>query len=306
MKKNSKNQPPSPAVIYIGKHKSKHDEDHGSHGVWKIAYADFMTAMMAFFLMMWLTSSVAENIRVGISDYFAPIGASNNVIGSESILDGGESLEKLGKLEKLALEQNIFPNAVDQPTQPPDAESISQNNQNDFLTHAANAAREQLVLEEAQKAIQGALTKDPALQKIAGSILMDITADGLKIELIDKDGLNMFAIGSKEMLHHTKLALAQIAKVIQVLPNKVSITGHTDARPYGANAIYNNWDLSTDRALESRRFLETNGFPASKIEAVVGKASNELLSPENPFAPSNRRISILVLRNAQQPRARLP
>jgi chemotaxis protein MotB len=99
------------------------------------------------------------------------------------------------------------------------------------------------------------------------------------------------------MLSEMRLALDKVTKVIKTLPNKINVTGHTDARPYGANATYNNWDLSTDRALESRRFLVESGFPESKIAAVVGKASNDLLNSKDPFSSSNRRISILVLRN---------
>lgn len=293
-----------PDKIIRGTKRSPHEETHGSHGMWKIAYADFMTAMMAFFLMMWLTSSVAENIRKGIADYFAPIGVSADIVGADSILDGGDRLEELGKLDNMTLEQTIFPPIISYTPnkKAPDsteskAPAPSSNTKKKNNERTKNTSKEQVVFEEAEKALKESLTKNPDLQKISDSILIDITDEGLKIELVDKDGMNMFTIGGKQMLDHMRLALLQIVKVIQVLPNKITVTGHTDARPYGANANYNNWDLSTDRALESRRFLVSAGFPESKIAAVVGKASNDLLNIQNPLAPSNRRISILVMRN---------
>lgn len=289
-------------LIIRGKHKHG-DENHKSHGVWKIAYADFMTALMAFFLMMWLTSSMPENIRKGVATYFAPIGASANVSGTASILEGGQSLEDLGTLDKMKLEQSIFSpttnynaapknKATDEPTSTEQYNETTGSN-----SEAESATKEQRVFEEAQKALKESILKDPVLQQMSDNILITITSEGLKIELIDKDNANMFAVGSKQMLQNMKVALAQIAKVIKVLPNKINVTGHTDARPYGANATYNNWDLSTDRALESRRFLVESEFPESKIASVVGRASNDLLNKKDPFSSSNRRISILVLRN---------
>jgi chemotaxis protein MotB len=288
-------------IIIRGKQKDSH-EDHKSHGVWKIAYADFMTALMAFFLMMWLTSSMSENIRKGVATYFAPVGASANVAGTSSILDGGQSLEDVGALDKMKLEQSIFSpttnynaspknKATDEPT------STESYDNKGSKSEAESAEKEQHVFEEAQNALKESILKDPALQQMSENILISITSEGLKIELIDKNNTNMFAVGSKQMLPNMQLALRQIATIITVLPNKINVTGHTDARAYGANAAYNNWDLSTDRALESRRFLVTSGFPESKIASVVGKASNDLLDSKDPFASSNRRISILVLRN---------
>lgn len=295
------------SVIIKGKHKHGH-ESHKSHGAWKIAYADFMTAMMAFFLMMWLTSSMPENIRRGVATYFAPVGASANVAGTASILEGGQSLEDVGALDKMKLEQSIFSpttnynaapknKAAEKPTSNESYDETTGSNPDSEST-SESAAKEQRIFEEAQKALKESILKDPVLQQISDNIQIKITSEGLKIELIDKDNTNMFAIGSKEMLPNMRSALAQIAKIIKVLPNKINVTGHTDARPYGANANYNNWDLSTDRALESRRFLVASEFPESKIASVVGKASNDLLDSKDPFSSSNRRISILVLRNA--------
>lgn len=284
-------------IIIKGK-QQKH-ESHGSHGVWKIAYADFMTALMAFFLMMWLTSSMPENIRKGMANYFASIGASSNVTGTSAVLDGGDSLEDIGNLEKVKLEESIFISATTHHSSPKTKVDPEDSNTKAGGSEVENnEEKEQRVLEAAQRALQKAIERDPILKQISDNIIISITHEGLKIELIDKSEKNMFEIGSKQLLDGMKTALVQISKVIQMLPNKVNITGHTDSRAYGATASYNNWDLSTDRALEARRFLVVAGFPESKVAAVVGKASNELLDPEKPLSSSNRRISILVLRNA--------
>lgn len=287
-------------IIIRGKHKSVHGGHGGSHGAWKIAYADFMTALMAFFLMMWLTSSTPENVRRGMANYFAPVGNAINISGTSSVLEGGQSLEDIGNLEKMKLEQSIFSpttnynsssqkqenSEVQDPSSPPPTPSESMS-----------ALKEQQVFEEVQKTLKESILKDPVLQKMSDNFLINVTSEGLKIEIIDKNGANMFAVGGKQMLTEMTLALAKIAKIIRVLPNQINVTGHTDARPYGASATYNNWDLSTDRALESRRFLVSSGFPEQKIASVVGKASNELLTPQDSLSSSNRRISILVLRN---------
>lgn len=303
-------------IIIRGKKKQSH-EGHGSHGVWKIAYADFMTALMAFFLMMWLTSATPENVKKGMANYFAPVGNAINISGTSSVLEGGQSLEDIGNLEKMKLEQSIFSpttNYNSSPKQPGNADDQDQieltlltpeNKRANAVNKNATddnspALKEQQVFEEAQKTLKESIIKDPVLQKMSDNILINITSEGLKIELTDKNNTNMFAIGGKQLLDGMTLALAQIAKVIRLLPNQINVTGHTDARPYGANAIYNNWDLSTDRALESRRFLVASGFPEQKIASVVGKASNDLLNPSDPLAPSNRRISILVLRKHQE------
>jgi chemotaxis protein MotB len=298
-------------LIIRGKHKASH-EGHSNHGAWKIAYADFMTALMAFFLMMWLTSATPENVRKGMANYFAPVGNATNITGTSSVLEGGESLESIGNLDKIKFEQSIIlpttnynnssrkqesSDSLEESTHPPSFSNESEN---------MSSIKEQQIFEEAQKTLKEAIKQDPTLQKMSDNILINITSEGLKIEVIDKNGSSMFAIGSKQLLDGMTLILKQIAKVIRALPNQVKITGHTDARPYGTSATYNNWDLSTDRALESRRFLVTSGFPEQRISAVIGKANTELLIPQNPLSSSNRRISILVLRNSPIERQEKP
>ncbi|MDP3936312.1 MAG: flagellar motor protein MotB, partial [Alphaproteobacteria bacterium] len=214
-------------TIIRGKHKNQHDS-HSSHGAWKIAYADFMTAMMAFFLMMWLTSSTPENIRRGMANYFAPVGASANVSGTDSILEGGQSLEDLGALDKMKLEQSIFSPTTNYNAAPrnkePDESIESYDEKSGSNSEAGSAEKEQHVFEEANKTLKESILKDPVLQKISANILISITLEGLKIELIDKDNANLFAIGSKQMLEEMRVALTQVAKVIRILPNKINVT----------------------------------------------------------------------------------
>lgn len=288
------------SLIIIKKHKAEHE--HKSHGVWKIAYADFMTALMAFFLMMWLTSSVSENIRQGLSNYFAPIGASTNTLGTDSVLDGGKSLDELGSLNNMALEESIFPQTPEYKgankfeSSSEGLKEVKDQKEKDALFD--HIQKEEAVFEEVKSTLKNIFTQNQDLKQYEDQVIANITPEGLNIELIDKAGKNMFVVGGKDILSHAKALIAQISKVINILPNKVKITGHTDARPYGPTASYNNWDLSTDRALVSRRLLVQYGLAENKIMAVVGKASMELLNEKDPFAPSNRRISIVVLRNA--------
>lgn len=277
------------------------EEEHGSHGMWKIAYADFMTAMMAFFLMMWLTGSVAENVRKGLSVYFAPLGASQNVLGTDSILEGGENLEEMGVMEGMTLEEYIFPKVPNYSiVQKKDNASKTFETEGNEVT-PDNPSPEQVIFEEAEKALRGGLINNEHTKDYGENVDIKITPEGLKIELIDRDSKNMFAIGSPEMEPHTRKLLQEVAKIIQVLPNSIRITGHTDARPYGINAKYDNWNLSADRALMSRRELQELGVDASKFSGVIGKAHSELLDPDAPLADCNRRISIVVLRQTQNP-----
>ncbi len=274
--------------------------EHGSHGMWKIAYADFMTAMMAFFLMMWLTGSVAENVRKGLSVYFAPLGASQNVLGTDSILEGGKNLEESGLMDGMVQEEYIFPKVPDYSVvQKKNVTSKTWEKQSGD-TPSSNHASEQLILEAAEKTLRSGLLQNNQLKDFSDSVVITLTPEGLKIELIDKASRHMFSIGSKKMEQHMEILLKEIARVIQILPNLVRITGHTDARQYSQNSQYNNWNLSTDRALASRQFLQEHGVEESKFSGVVGKANNELLDESNPFSESNRRISIIVLRKEKE------
>lgn len=272
---------------------------HGHHGgAWKIAYADFVTAMMAFFLLLWLLNSVTQESLEGISNYFAPVSTSQTTSGSGDILQG-----------KTITEEGISSNAtardsvtVDLP--PPkagtggdlsegEAESKAQPTEEDLEAQAAR--KEQEAFEDAQEELQKTLESVPQMRQLKNSLLVDNTPEGLRIQLIDRDGLAMFPSGSSKMFLHTERLLELVSKVILSMPQDISISGHTDATPFSGQD-YGNWELSSDRANSARRALESFGVPDARIQRVVGKSATDPLIAEDPKHPSNRRLSIILLR----------
>ena len=272
---------------------------HGHHGgAWKIAYADFVTAMMAFFLLLWLLNSVTQESLEGISNYFAPVSTSQTTSGSGDILQG-----------KTITEEGISSNAtardsvtVDLP--PPkagtggdlsegEAESKAKPTEEDVEAQAAK--KEQEAFEDAQEELQKTLDSVPQMRQLKNSLLVDNTPEGLRIQLIDRDGLAMFPSGSSKMFLHTERLLELVSKVILSMPQDISISGHTDATAF-ASQDYGNWELSSDRANSARRALEGFGVPDPRIKRVVGKAATDPLIAEDPKHPSNRRLSIILLR----------
>lgn len=247
----------------------------GHHGgAWKVAYADFVTAMMAFFLLLWLLGSTTPEQKAAISDFFqhpsaveGPGGASNSMIDLGGAMD---------------LPQDPPPAAQD----PPEA-----------LAEQIAAQREQQRLESLRKELQEAVEKSQALKPFKDQLLIDITPEGLRIQIVDKENRPMFDLGSAELKWYTADILAEIAALINQVPNKVSITGHTDARQY-TRRDYTNWELSADRANAARRALIAGGMQPEKIGRVVGLASSVLFDKTDPYNPVNRRISIIVMNTA--------
>ncbi len=239
---------PHAPVIIKKVHKHAHDDHHG--GAWKVAYADFVTAMMAFFLLLWLLSSTSEEQRIGLADYFAPTAAT---MSSTSGAGGGQDPEAAAQCEDRAFEA---------------------------------AARQ----------LNSALESAPELAELADNLVVDETREGLRIQLIDQGGAAMFQRGSAEPQERMRKLMALVVNAIRDLPNPVAVTGHTDAAPFRAAGSYDNWSLSSDRALASRHGLIEAGLDANRIVSVVGKADREPLLPDDPMFERNRRISLLVLR----------
>ncbi len=287
--------------------------EHGHHGgAWKIAYADFVTAMMAFFLLLWLLNSVTQEQLEGISNYFAPVSVSQSTSGAGGIL-GGQTTSEDGAAQNTTSRDSV---TVDLP--PPKAGTGGEDNaetqaEGDGGTPDAETAaevlqqREQQQFEEAKQQLEATLESIPQLKRMKESLLIDNTPNGLRIQLVDKDGLSMFPSGSSELFLHTQRLLEVAAEIIRTLPQNVSISGHTDAVPFGGGGDYGNWELSSDRANAARRWLEEIRVPPDRIDRVVGKADTEPLIPENPRDPSNRRLSIILLRGtgADNPAANL-
>jgi len=268
---------------------------HGAHGgAWKIAYADFVTAMMAFFLLLWLLSSASQEQLEGIADYFAPTTASVSQSGSGQIL-GGTTIAVDGAMEDTVSRPQV---TMDLP--PPKAGSGGDAMQDEPVTadQAAEEAKkeaEDSQFQEAQDALQTAMETLPEFQQLAKSLMVEDTPEGLRIQIVDQDGLAMFASGQANMFEHTQKVISLVVSVIEKMPQDLAISGHTDAVPMSGTQ-YTNWELSSDRANAARRFLVESGVPSERIASVVGKAATEPLLTDDPKNARNRRLSIVLLR----------
>jgi chemotaxis protein MotB len=273
----------------------------GHHGgAWKVAYADFVTAMMAFFLLLWLLNVTTDEQRNAISNYFDPTHPkiSEATSGAGGVM-GGLSMAKEGAMTTTV--QNISVQAstnVNQRSNQKSPDKYKSNMEASTLERAKEMLRkeEEKRFKTAEEQIKKAIESDPELKELAKNLLIDMTPEGLRIQVIDQDGKPMFASGSAEMYPYTQKLMNKVATIIQKLPNDVSIRGHTDSVPYGKDAKYTNWELSTDRANSSRRVLLMSGMPPERINNVVGKADTDHLFPKTPTDARNRRISIILLK----------
>jgi chemotaxis protein MotB len=272
----------------------------GHHGgAWKVAYADFVTAMMAFFLLMWLINTTSPEQKRGIADYFAPASVSETTSGSGGIL-GGTSLGEDGA--KGSGTRSIVEGLAPDSQNPNDGKTkdASKSDVNQASTEALRQAlekREEAAFESAAQSLRQALQDMPELAELSKNLIIDQTPEGLRIQLVDQEGRSMFDQGSVQPNTRAKLLLRAVAKVINQLPNRISIYGHTSASPGGAKAE-GDWTLSSARADASRRVLQSAGVDADRIYQVAGKATSEPLYPDDPVLPGNRRIAIVLLREA--------
>ncbi|MBN2751189.1 MAG: flagellar motor protein MotB [Rhodospirillaceae bacterium] len=268
---------------------------HGHHGgAWKIAYADFMTAMFAFFLLMWLLNSMSEQQLSGISDYFAPTTASLSKSGAGGMLGGkviGEGVLSSNSSSS-AFNPNLppptFNNGEAQAEQPIDEDDLQK----------AQAEKEQEQFENTADEIRKAIEGVPDLKELGKNLLIDNTPEGLRIQIVDQDGSAMFPSGSSRMNPNMRSLLGLVATAIKDVPKKVAISGHTDSTRYADPNGYSNWELSADRALASRRVLVEKGFPEGQVQRVVGRSDTDPLDITNLSNPQNRRISIILLRDS--------
>ena len=296
------------------------DGHHG--GAWKVAYADFVTAMMAFFLLMWLLNATTEVQRRGLADYFSP-SASVNVqrsgtgrpLGGNSPFTDGDAISDRGTVAVMNANappvdedddgsDTLASKTVHQ-EQGPGAGGPAQAGREHTGTgtgpagRAAEAARqkEQADFAHAAAAMRRAVEADPALAPIAHQLAIDLTPDGLRVQIRDSDGLPMFATGEPEPNERARTVLQHLVPMLMGLHEQVAIAGYTDATPY-AGAGRTNWDLSADRALATRRILTEAGLPDGRIRDVTGHGDRDPLLPADPNAAPNRRIAILLLRSA--------
>ncbi|KZD03236.1 flagellar motor protein MotB [Oceanibaculum pacificum] len=366
---------------------------HGGHhgGAWKVAYADFVTAMMAFFLLLWLLNATTEEQKMGISNYFDPTAISRSSRSGSGGVLGGTSITAPGALKSASSPVMISSPAQTRPqaeqteaTEPDsdDPENIeskfgSQENesgskysqigsgpekgrgssQQAVQGEQANrghgqepnagkgpeetdgqgrgggemrsasqssgqsasqtggqqgqsrgqvsqqeleklvAEREKQQFEIAEEQLRGAIESDPALSALNENLVIEQTPEGLRIQIVDQEERAMFPLGGSNMYDYTQQLMDKVTQVIGRLPNKITITGHTDSRPYRSQTGYTNWELSTDRANASRRALVAAGLPADRIGWVIGKADRDPFLANDPSSAQNRRISIVLLRD---------
>lgn len=274
-------------VIIRRVRKIQRDRRHG--GAWKVAFADFVTAMMAFFLVMWLMAATTKQERMAISEYFrnpsplsgrspSPAPGINGPGGASS------SMIKLGGSMDLARGNKDAPfgHGKDQAAA---AEAAEQDKR----------AQEKRQLESLMKDLQEAIGKSQALEPFKDQLLLDLTPDGLRIQIVDKQNRPMFDQGSAHLKDYTISILHELASFINQVPNHISITGHTDTTAYSNDAGYTNWELSADRANAARRALIGGGMQGTRVTRVVGLSSSVLFDRANPQNPVNRRISIVVM-----------
>ncbi len=258
----------------------------GAHGgAWKIAYADFVTAMMAFFLLMWLLGSTTKGELEGIADYFKnPLrltmqGGSGAGDATSIIKGGGKDLTRsVGQMDRALIRERKRPIDLE----------------------AAQAELDKLEmtrLEDLKGKLDAVIDANPALNIYRRQLLIDITSEGLRIQIVDEKNRPMFELGRAQLLSHTKDILHEIGKVLNEVPNRISLSGHTDATPYfGGERGYSNWELSTERANASRRELLAGGMREDKVMRVVGLSSAVLFNKADPLSPVNRRISVIVMK----------
>jgi chemotaxis protein MotB len=297
-------------IIIVKRYKKGGGGHHG--GAWKVAYADFVTAMMAFFLVMWLVTAVSKEQRAAIFDYFknpsmepgksvrpspgqmGPGGASTSPIN----LGGGLDAPRTTTSEKpgIGTPVTLINRSKPIPELTPEQRAALEAK----IKVEIQAAKEKKQLEALMKELQEAISKSQALEPFKDQLLLDITPEGLRIQIVDAQNRPMFDLGSSRLKGYTSAILREVTPYLNSVPNHLSLTGHTDIAAYAGITGYTNWDLSTDRANAARRALEDSGLTANKVARVVGLSSSVLFDKANPRNPINRRISIIVMTSAAE------
>ncbi|MCJ2133047.1 OmpA family protein [Methylobacterium sp. J-026] len=278
------------ATIIIKKVKKAAHAHHG--GAWKIAYADFVTAMMAFFLLMWLISMTTQEQKVGLAEYFAPAALSPASSGAGGIMYG-KALDTSGN----------------KPSTPRDAERGSAEQADKARSTTPGRAGELDASQSSASAqanysaiasLRQALQTMPDIAELSHNIVIEQTKEGVDVSLVDEDGRSMFREGSVDPYERTRRVLEALAPALRRLPNRLSITGHTSvARPGSARAV-EPWNLTAGRALSVREILSGAGVPNDNFASVVGRADTQPSFPDNPYIAPNRRVTITLL-NASPP-----
>jgi chemotaxis protein MotB len=264
-------------IIIVRRRRRKVHDHHG--GVWKVAYADFVTAMMAFFLVMWLIGAGTKQQRAAISEYFK----------NPSMVQGQSTMASTGKMGPGGASTSMIKlgGALDHPVSakpsPTEIDKLAKE-------------QEKRRLEQLMQDLKEAIAKSQAMAPFKDQLLLDITSEGLRIQIVDKQNRPMFDTGSGALKSYTVQILHELAGFVNQVPNSISISGHTDSAPYvRADSAYGNWELSADRANAARRTLIEGGMLTDKVARVVGLAASVPFDKHDPAAAINRRISIVVM-----------
>jgi len=324
--------------IHVHKDEVVAGQHHG--GSWKVAYADFVTAMMAFFLLMWLLNATTEDQRKGLADYFSPnstlshsSSGTGQPFGGRTAFADGAMVSDLGAVQVTVGQRPVVepleedesdiiaqprPHRDDVPSKQPDLRGQStpqlvsrerpggpgrvapqgdvQRPPTEAEVRAELERREKQAFEQAAQQIREAVRGDPELTDLARQLAIDMTPEGLRIQILDEDRQPMFPFGSAIPNERARLLLQKVAPVLMRLTQTISISGHTDAAPF-AGAGRTNWELSAERANATRRLLVDTGLQVTRIRSVTGHAERDPLVPADPLAAANRRIAIVVLRS---------
>ncbi|MDN5836855.1 MAG: flagellar motor protein MotB [Nitrosospira sp.] len=259
----------------------------GHHGgQWKIAYADFVTAMMAFFMLMWLLGATTHEQKQGLSEYFqtphkVPLDKATGSGDRSTVIQGGgrDITRREGQVRKVSAQPN-------------------EKSRNRKTAQAERERLDQLKLEDLKGRLERLIESHPTMRDFKEQLLLDITSEGLRIQIVDHRNRPMFALSKAELQPYTRDILRKLGGVLNEIPNKISLSGHTDTTPYpSGEKNYSNWELSADRANASRRELIMGGMNGQKIMRVVGLSSAVLFDKDDPTNPVNRRISVIVMSN---------
>ncbi len=279
--KRGKNEPePRPIIV-----KKIVSEGHGGHhgGAWKVAYADFVTAMMAFFLLLWILGATDEAKRKGLADYFTPtlVELRDNSAGSDGLL-GGASI----------ITAENYPH---KPTQTgTKAIVIPDSSVGGTQQSAADRSEDRRRFEQLKKTLEDRMERTPELRNLKPHVRFTETKEGLRIDLVEEADFSMFALGTDRLLPAAARLIGTVANVIQGVPNEIMVRGHTDSLPYAAGRTMNNWMLSTARAEATRAQLAAAGVAIERFARIEGVADREPYVPEDRYDPRNRRISITL------------
>jgi chemotaxis protein MotB len=278
-------QDPNKRPIVIKKIKKVVGGHHG--GAWKVAYADFVTAMMAFFLLLWLLSTAPKETLQGIAEHFTPtIGIKDSMgIGFK----GGDAASEVGISKAATMTPQVITGKTPQGMSPDNIDMKSPE----------ESEAEENMFKQGENALRQAMQQDKEMSKYVDNVNIQQTPEGLRIDLMDSDKYAMFNPGSAQLTEHGMTLLSRMSVIIKRMPNYISITGHTDASPVETDREgYSGWELSSDRANAARRFLVRGGIEAERPKRVVGMADRDLMVPKEPRSPRNRRIAILLMKGS--------